>query len=396
MKSYRRIAKVSGALIFSLLVVSSAGAETTHKISGSEISSLQLAVRKGESLAITNSEICLGQAGTTCEIVIESGASLESINSDFGARLTIYREDLADSGFNVSNGEVNSSVKEGLPAGYSVEAYAGEVPPGLKLTNAELPSYSTKVAANEVFTVTNSDLCLTPVGDACRILVSTGAELEFTNTKLGVRMTLVTRQSHLTGLRWANVTFAGSIVVSDTNAKPPARVAATPEVSDSAIVEELQKRAIPAERTARGVVMSLPDVFFEFDRSNLTSEARKNVGTIAEVLSGYVTRRIAIEGHTDAMGTDAYNQKLSRDRADAVETALIDDGIDRGRLTSRGFGEERPVASNQTEEGRARNRRVEVILEKHGVPNVTDSLNRRSREGNAEREHKAEREHTAE
>jgi OOP family OmpA-OmpF porin len=72
---------------------------------------------------------------------------------------------------------------------------------------------------------------------------------------------------------------------------------------------------------------------------------------------------VAIEGHTDSIGTVEYNQRLSEDRAHSVAAQLVREGISRGRMSTRGFGEAKPIASNKTEAGRTRNRRVEVIIE---------------------------------
>lgn len=129
------------------------------------------------------------------------------------------------------------------------------------------------------------------------------------------------------------------------------------------LINELKNRGADAYRSDRGVVVNLPDVLFEFDRSDLRNDARRTVGDIADVLRSTGNRRIAVEGHTDSVGTISYNRKLSQDRARTVANALVSSGISRRRIVSRGFGESDPIASNQTERGRARNRRVEVIIE---------------------------------
>jgi OOP family OmpA-OmpF porin len=85
---------------------------------------------------------------------------------------------------------------------------------------------------------------------------------------------------------------------------------------------------------------------------------------VAEVIKGYAKRPVRIEGHTDSVASDDYNQKLSERRAGSVRAWLAGKGVEAGRLTPRGFGETRPVADNGTAEGRQRNRRVEVIIEK--------------------------------
>lgn len=99
-------------------------------------------------------------------------------------------------------------------------------------------------------------------------------------------------------------------------------------------------------------------VLFEFNSSALTVSSRAELDRMAGVMNRYPDTDITIEGHTDSKGTDDYNMKLSQQRAASVSDYLAQDGIDRNRMITRGFGESQPVASNDTEEGRAANRRV--------------------------------------
>lgn len=129
------------------------------------------------------------------------------------------------------------------------------------------------------------------------------------------------------------------------------------------LIEELRARGADARLTDRGVVVNLPDVLFEFDSARLTAAAERTAWQIATVVGGDSARSIAVEGHTDSLGTAAYNERLSEARARAVADRLVKNGVGRGRLVARGFGESRPVATNETRDGRQRNRRVEVIIE---------------------------------
>lgn len=131
------------------------------------------------------------------------------------------------------------------------------------------------------------------------------------------------------------------------------------------LIDELRSRGADVRSTKRGVVVNLPDVLFEFDSARLTSGANHTVREIAEVINGAPGRHISIEGHTDSVGTIAYNQRLSEHRARSVADALTHEGVQSRRISSRGFGESDPIASNKTDYGRARNRRVEVIIENH-------------------------------
>jgi OOP family OmpA-OmpF porin len=102
------------------------------------------------------------------------------------------------------------------------------------------------------------------------------------------------------------------------------------------------------------------DVLFDFDRADLNNEARRLIDELADRLADLGPRTVTIHGHTDNVGRPGYNQRLSERRAQAVRAHLgvqLDDGF---RLEARGYGETRPVSPNDTEEGRARNRRVVI------------------------------------
>ena len=120
--------------------------------------------------------------------------------------------------------------------------------------------------------------------------------------------------------------------------------------------------ALQAQQTERGIVLTLGDVLFDTGRAELKSGAFSTVDRLATFLRENPERRVAIEGHTDAVGSDTSNLSLSQRRADAVRAALVSRGIDGTRITAQGMGEAVPVASNDTAEGRQRNRRVEVII----------------------------------
>ncbi|MGH7966533.1 MAG: OmpA family protein [Candidatus Binatia bacterium] len=136
------------------------------------------------------------------------------------------------------------------------------------------------------------------------------------------------------------------------------------------LLEELKRGGLEARETERGVVVNLPDVLFEFGRAELTSGAQGKVGDIANVLNNQAKgRRVAIEGHTDAVGSDAFNQQLSQRRAGSVASALGSAGVSSQRITTKGYGERYPVAPNANSDGsdnpsgRTKNRRVEVVIE---------------------------------
>jgi outer membrane protein OmpA-like peptidoglycan-associated protein len=125
------------------------------------------------------------------------------------------------------------------------------------------------------------------------------------------------------------------------------------------------------KETARGLVLSLSDILFDVGQATIKPSAQKNIQQIAAVLKQYPSHHISVEGYTDATGGDAYNLKLSEARAAAVRMGLIGGGIDSTIITSHGFGKDNPVAANTTPDGRAANRRVEVIIEGAGLKDQT-------------------------
>ena len=101
---------------------------------------------------------------------------------------------------------------------------------------------------------------------------------------------------------------------------------------------------------------------FDFNKSNIRSDARPILDEAIRTLQEERHIRVSVEGHTDAIGSDAYNQRLSERRAGSVADYLSRGGISRSRMSTIGYGESRPVASNDTDDGRAQNRRVELRI----------------------------------
>jgi len=125
-------------------------------------------------------------------------------------------------------------------------------------------------------------------------------------------------------------------------------------------------QSLGAQETNLEVRVALPaDVLFDFDKSDIRSDAASALAQLATVIRAYPTGRVELEGHTDSKGDDAYNQKLSLRRAESVKRWLAErERIAAGRFTTRGAGESKPVASNDTDAGRQKNRRVEVVIHK--------------------------------
>ena len=129
--------------------------------------------------------------------------------------------------------------------------------------------------------------------------------------------------------------------------------------------EEIKKTVPDAkvERVGEGIVVEFSsNVLFGFDKSALSADAKTNLNKLVTVLNEYHDTDIELQGHTDSKGTEAYNQTLSKQRANAVSGYLAGEGITSSRVTIKGFGETVPKYDNATETGRAQNRRVEFLI----------------------------------
>ncbi len=114
--------------------------------------------------------------------------------------------------------------------------------------------------------------------------------------------------------------------------------------------------------TVRGLIVNMDDVLFDTAKFSLRPVAREKLAKVAGIVSGHPGLRLDVEGHTDSVGGDDYNQQLSEQRGAAVRDYLTGQGMAAGSVTSKGFGKTQPVASNETVGGRQQNRRVELVI----------------------------------
>jgi outer membrane protein OmpA-like peptidoglycan-associated protein len=118
-----------------------------------------------------------------------------------------------------------------------------------------------------------------------------------------------------------------------------------------------------AARTDEGIKFTLSsDLLFPINSSYLTDQAKRELDKLATILKEETRKKIRVDGHTDATGTAEYNVWLSEKRAVSVKTYLSEAGIAASRISTQGLGQTKPVADNNTPEGRERNRRVEVVI----------------------------------
>jgi outer membrane protein OmpA-like peptidoglycan-associated protein len=128
------------------------------------------------------------------------------------------------------------------------------------------------------------------------------------------------------------------------------------------VTEEPKPAPPPPPPPPAGTKISeLPGANFDFNKATLKPEGKAKLDEAAGIMNKYPDLKVSVEGHTDSIGSDAYNMKLSERRAESAVSYLTSKGIAASRLSAQGFGKTRPVADNKTDAGRAQNRRVELI-----------------------------------
>jgi outer membrane protein OmpA-like peptidoglycan-associated protein len=137
------------------------------------------------------------------------------------------------------------------------------------------------------------------------------------------------------------------------------------ENEKTALRERLRQQLnliLETRETARGLIVNISDVLFDFNKYSLKPGAREKMAKVAGILLAYPGLKIQVEGHTDSVGTDEYNMKLSQQRADAVRDYLTGQNVPTASVTAVGLGKADPVATNDTAAGRQQNRRVELVV----------------------------------
>lgn len=129
-------------------------------------------------------------------------------------------------------------------------------------------------------------------------------------------------------------------------------------------------RIVETRVTVRGLIVNLPDILFDVDRATLKPQARETLSKVCGILQVAGGNNLSIEGHTDSTGSDEHNQSLSERRAKTVSDYLTSCGLPSDHLMSKGFGEQQPLETNDTAQGRQRNRRVEIVIQDQNAETV--------------------------
>lgn len=161
-----------------------------------------------------------------------------------------------------------------------------------------------------------------------------------------------------TGLCWRDANWTPATAAKDCDGAVAAPAVAAPPPAPRAAPAPAPAPA--AQAPAASKVTYAADTFFDFDKSVLKPAGKAKLDDLVGKVKGINLEVIIAVGHTDSVGNDAYNQKLSVRRAEAVKAYLVTKGIEKNRVYTEGKGEKQPVADNKTTEGRAKNRRVEI------------------------------------
>jgi len=173
------------------------------------------------------------------------------------------------------------------------------------------------------------------------------------------------RQQAEAGAREARLE-AQQLAVAKGEAEQAAERARQERSEARAQLQQALSRVVQTRETVRGLIVSLPDILFETGKANLNPQAREVLSKISGILMVVGGYRLHVEGHTDNVGGDDLNQRLSDRRAQSVRDYLLQSGLSAHLITTRGFGESQPLASNATPAGRQENRRVEIVIEELG------------------------------
>jgi len=168
-------------------------------------------------------------------------------------------------------------------------------------------------------------------------------------------------------------------LAADERAAANANAARNAEQEKADLRAQLNKQLnliLETRDTARGLIVNMSDVLFDTGQHTLNAGAREKLAKISGIVVSHPGLQLSIEGHTDSVGTDDYNQQLSERRAESVRSFLIQNGVPAGTITAKGFGESQPVASNDTTAGRQRNRRVEMIVSGDIIGTVSSSTSK--------------------
>lgn len=155
----------------------------------------------------------------------------------------------------------------------------------------------------------------------------------------------------------------GAIIGATTGGLTGGAIGAYQDRQEEALRRELGSTGVRVQRVGDTITLVMPgNITFDTNQSDIRADFFRTLNSVSTVLAEFDQTMVLVEGHTDSTGSDAYNDTLSVARAESVGNYLAAQGVSAGRIDARGYGERQPIADNQTPQGRAQNRRVEIDL----------------------------------
>ncbi|MFC5865228.1 OmpA family protein [Acidicapsa dinghuensis] len=202
---------------------------------------------------------------------------------------------------------------------------------------------------------------------------------EAANKKAADDAQLAAQQSALAAQQQAEARARAQKAAEDAEARAAAARSAQQAAEQSAQqatqqAEQARERlkqqlsqVLQTKETARGLIMNMSDVLFDFNKYTLKPEAREKLAKVSGILLAYPGLKLQVEGYTDNIGSDEYNQKLSEQRADSVKDYLVSQSVADSEISATGYGKSDPIADNSTSTGRSQNRRVQLVVSGEGI-----------------------------
>ena len=188
------------------------------------------------------------------------------------------------------------------------------------------------------------------------------SQLESDRVRSDAAAKLAASQAETDRLKGENAEVTAASALATANAAQQKHQMETDQAALRVLLMQQLNVILQTQDTARGLIVNMPDVLFDTGKFQLRPEARLKLARLAGIIAGHPGLSLAVEGHTDSVGTTADNQLLSENRSVSVRNFLSQQGMASGILSGRGFGEEQPIASNLNAAGRQQNRRVEIVV----------------------------------
>jgi outer membrane protein OmpA-like peptidoglycan-associated protein len=294
----------------------------------------------------------LRQAEKAYELAVEAGAEDYAPTQLLRARTTLAQA----SGF--SSGKKSKATIDYSRRSLALSAEALQVTSRRKEAEAVEAEIARRKAEMEAVTTRAAEAEASAAAAAIALEEANRAIDEVQRSRTEAEAAVLAAQDELARIESERVALAASVSALEVQSAELER-----EKADlSARLQGALSQVADTQKSARGMIVSLPDILFDTNEATLKNEARVVIAKLAGILLILPELNLRVEGHTDSTGSAEYNQGLSERRAASVRDFLAQQGIDGRRMVAVGYGLTRPVADNETRNGRAKNRRVEIVI----------------------------------